>query len=350
MNNMLSVIYFILILSALIVIHELGHLITAKRFGVYCSEFSIGMGPAIYKHQFKETAFSIRLLPIGGFVAMAGEEGVEDEHVPFERTIKGINVWKQVVIMAAGAVMNILLAWALFIGLTMYQGSVALPPEPVINGTMEGSPAKAAGFQAGDRIIEVTSHGISFVPENMNEITEHIQYYPEETTFKVQRGAEVLDLVMTPSYIKEENRYLIGIEYSRNIKEIGVLEAFGYGTQQLIESSTSIFRALGNIIRGIGLNNLSGPVGIYKITADTIQYGWMSVLALIALLSVNLGIMNLLPLPVLDGGRIFITLLEKISGRKLGEKAEYIITMAGVVLLVGIMVFATWQDITRLFG
>lgn len=348
--NILSVIYFILILSALIVIHELGHLITAKRFGVYCSEFSIGMGPAIYKHQFKETAFSIRLLPIGGFVAMAGEEGVEDEHVPFERTIKGINVWKQVVIMAAGAVMNILLAWALFIGLTMYQGAVALPPEPVINGTMEGSPAEAAGFQSGDRIVEVTSHSISFVPENMNEITEHIQYYPEETTFKVQRGTEVLDLVMTPSYIKEENRYLIGIEYSRNIKEIGALEAFGYGTQQLIESSTSIFRALGNIIRGVGLNNLSGPVGIYKITADTIQYGWMSVLALIALLSVNLGIMNLLPLPVLDGGRIFITLLEKISGRKLGEKTEYIITMAGVVLLVGIMLFATWQDIARLFG
>lgn len=347
--DILSIVYFILILSALIVVHELGHLITAKHFGVYCSEFSIGMGPAIYKHQFKETMFAIRLLPIGGFVAMAGEEGVEDESIPYERTIKGIKVWKQVVVMAAGAVMNIILAWGIFIGITMYQGSVALPPEPVINGTSEGSPAEIAGFQANDRILEVTSHGITLVPDNMNEITEHIQYYPEETIFKVQRGEEIISLTMTPSYLKEENRYFIGIEYSRNIKEIGIVESFQYGTMQLVDSSTSIFRALGKLIQGVGLNNLSGPVGIYKITADTIQYGWTSILALVALLSVNLGIMNLLPLPVLDGGRIFITLIEKISGRKLGEKAEYVITMAGVVLLVGIMVFATWQDIMRLF-
>lgn len=347
--DIMSIVYFILILSALIVVHELGHLITAKRFGVYCSEFSIGMGPAIYKHQFKETAFAIRLLPIGGFVAMAGEEGVEDENIPFERTIKGIKVWQQVVVMAAGAVMNILLAWVIFIGITMHQGTVSLPPEPVINGTSAGSPAEAAGFQANDRIIEMSSHGIKFVPEDMNEITEHIQYYPEETIFKVQRGEEIVSLKMTPSYLKEENRYFIGIEYSRNVKEIDIMESFKYGTMQLLDSSTSIFRALGKLIQGVGLNNLSGPVGIYKITADTIQYGWTSILALIALLSVNLGIMNLLPLPVLDGGRIFITLIEKISGRKLGEKAEYVITMAGVVLLVGIMVFATWQDIMRLF-
>lgn len=347
--NFMSIIYFILILSALIIVHELGHLITAKRFGVYCSEFSIGMGPAIYKHQFKETAFAIRLLPIGGFVAMAGEEGVDDEAIPFERTIKGIKVWKQVVVMAAGAVMNILLAWIIFIGITMYQGAVALPPEPVINGTTAGSPAEIAGFQANDRIIEVSSHDITFVPENMNEITEHIQYYPEATKFKVQRGEEIIELTLTPTYLKDDNRYFIGIEYSRNIKQIGVMEAFSYGTQQLLESSTSIFRALGKLLQGVGLNNLSGPVGIYKITADTIQYGWISILSLIALLSVNLGIMNLLPLPVLDGGRIFITMMEKISGRKLGEKAEYIITMAGVMLLVGIMVFATWQDIMRLF-
>lgn len=345
----MSLIYFVLILSALIIVHELGHLITAKHFGVYCSEFSIGMGPTLYKHQFKETKFAIRLLPIGGFVAMAGEEGVENEDIPFERTIKGIKVWQQVVVMAAGAIMNILLAWMIFIGITMYQGSVVLPPEPVINGTVEGSPAEIAGLQENDRIIEVSSHGITLVPDNMNQITEHIQYYPEETKMKVQRGTEVVELSVIPTYIKDENRYFVGMEYSRNIKKIGIMESFEYGTSQLIESSTSIFRALGKLVQGVGLNNLSGPVGIYKITADTIQYGWTSILALVALLSVNLGIMNLLPLPVLDGGRIFITLIEKISGRKLGEKAEYIITMAGVVLLVGIMVFATWQDILRLF-
>lgn len=346
---LMSFIYFALILSALIIVHELGHLITAKHFGVYCSEFSIGMGPTLYKHQFKETKFSIRLLPIGGFVAMAGEEGVENENIPFERTIKGIKVWQQVVVMAAGAVMNIILAWVVFVGITMYQGAVVLPPEPVINGTVENSPAAIAGLQENDRIIEVSSHGITFTPDNMNEITEHIQYYPEETKMKVQRGEEVVEITLTPTYVEDENRYFVGMQYTKNVKQITIMESFKYGTDQLIDSSTSIFRALGKLVQGVGLNNLSGPVGIYKITAETIQYGWLSVLSLVALLSVNLGIMNLLPLPVLDGGRIFITLIEKISGRKLGEKAEYIITMAGVVLLVGIMVFATWQDISRLF-
>lgn len=346
----MSIIYFILILSVIIIIHELGHLMTAKYFHVYCQEFSIGMGPTIYKRQGKETAFSVRALPLGGFVSMAGEEGVDDESIPFERTLKGIAWWKQVIIMAAGAIMNVLLAWLLFIVVTMVQGRVVLPSEPVVAGFTSGSAAEAAGFEIGDRITKITSGSEVTTVETFDDITEHISYFPkEEAVFSIVRDGREMEIKLTPKYNESEDRYLAGFQSNLNVKEISILESFQYGTERMIDGSTAIFRSLSKLIRGIGLENLSGPVGIFQITAETTQNGLLPAVSLIALLSLNIGIFNLLPLPVLDGGRIFITLIEKISGRKLGERAEMVIMMIGVVLLVALMVFATWQDIMRLF-
>lgn len=346
----MTIIYFILILSVIIVLHELGHLITAKYFHVYCKEFAIGMGPTIFKKQFKETTFAIRLLPLGGFVSMAGEEGVEDENIPFERTLKGIAWWKQIIIMAAGAIMNVLLAWVLFIGVTAVQGKVMLPSEPVIANFSENSIAKEKGFEIGDRIIKISNAKETIEPKTFDEVSEYLGYFPkEESTFILQRGNETITVNATPRYNEEQDRYLMGFTAKANIKEISALESIPYGTSKMVEGSTAIFRALGKLIRGIGLENLSGPVGIYQITAETTQNGLLPVFSLIALLSLNIGIFNLLPLPVLDGGRIFLTLIEKISGRKLSEKVETIIMMIGVVLLVLLMVFATWQDLLRLF-
>lgn len=346
----MSIIYFILILSVIIIIHELGHLMTAKYFHVYCQEFSIGMGPTIYKRQGKETAFSVRALPLGGFVSMAGEEGVDDESIPFERTLKGIAWWKQVIIMAAGAIMNVLLAWLLFIVVTMVQGRVVLPSEPIVAGFTSGSAAEAAGFEIGDRITKITSGSEVTTVETFDDITEHISYFPkEEAVFSIVRDGREMEIKLTPKYNESEDRYLAGFQSNLNVKEISILESFQYGTERMIDGSTAIFRSLSKLIRGIGLENLSGPVGIFQITAETTQNGLLPAVSLIALLSLNIGIFNLLPLPVLDGGRIFITLIEKISGRKLSERAEMVIMMIGVVLLVALMVFATWQDIMRLF-
>lgn len=346
----MEILYFILILSVIIIIHELGHLITAKYFHVYCKEFSIGMGPALYKKQFKETAFAIRLLPLGGFVSMAGEEGVDDEAIPAERSLKGIAWWKQIIVMAAGAIMNILLAWVLFIAVTMAQGRVVLPSEPIIEGFSENSAAQEAGFAIGDRILTITSNGETTTIHDFDDISEHFSYFPDaEAEFSVERNGETLQIKLTPRYNEQEGRYLAGFTAKTNIQEITVWESFRYGTERMLDGSTAIFRSLGKLIRGIGLENLSGPVGIYQVTAQTTQNGLLPALALIALLSLNIGIFNLLPLPILDGGRIFIILIEKISGRELSERAESIIMGIGVVLLVALMVFATWQDIMRLF-
>lgn len=348
MDNILSVIYFILILSVIVVVHELGHLIAAKKFNVYCKEFSIGMGPVIWQKQKKETAWSIRLLPIGGFVAMAGEDG-EDDDIPYERTLNGIKTWKQIIIMAAGAFMNIILAWIIFIGITAYQGAISVPAEPIIQNVASGLAAEKAGFQVGDKIIHIKNSKAELTPKTSDDIVSFIQYYPLDSTFTVLRDGKTLTLTMTPTYDEEHQIHILGVQYvSDGIKEISFLEAIPYGTQKMLSSITMIFDALSKLIKGIGLNTLSGPVGIYQATAQITQTNLISVFAFVALLSVNVGVMNLIPIPILDGGRIFIILIESIIGRKLNEKIQTLIMMAGLILIVGLMLFATWNDIVRL--
>lgn len=246
--------------------------------------------------------------------------------------------------------MNVILAWVLFIVITMIQGRVVIPSEPIIQGFSEASAAQEAGFEIGDRITKMTTGDEVSEVTSFDDISEHLSYFPQaETIFTVQRGGKTLEIALTPRWNESENRYLAGFQSKQNIKEITVWESFHYGTIQMLDGSTAIFRSLSKLIRGIGLDNLSGPVGIYQITAETTQNGLLPALSLIALLSLNIGIFNLLPLPILDGGRILLTLIEKISGRALGEKAEAIIMTIGVVLLVALMLFATWQDIMRLF-
>ncbi|MEF9967021.1 MAG: RIP metalloprotease RseP [Longicatena sp.] len=355
MGTVLNIIYFVLILSAIIIVHELGHLIAAKRFGVYCKEFSIGMGPIVWQRQKGETAWSIRALPIGGFVAMAGESGEEEDDedsIPYERTINGIKVWKQIIIMAAGAIMNILLAWALFIGITAYQGAVSVPGKPVIGSVNKSSPAQVAGMKAGDEIVELQHGETIVVPKTFSDVQEFMQYYPGTSEFSVKRDNEIVKLTITPEYVKSEGMYLMGVVQdttSHNIKKISLLESIPYGTDKMVTSVTSIFDALGKLVKGIGLNNLSGPVGIYNVTTQITKDGLLSSLALVGLLSVNVGIFNLLPIPILDGGRIFIILIETLIGRKLSERVQNAVMMAGMLALIGIMVFATWNDIVRLF-
>ena len=166
MNAILNLVVFILVLSAIIIIHEFGHLLAAKKFGVYCNEFSIGMGKVLFQRQKGETMYSIRILPIGGYVSMAGEEGTDVTDIPVERTIKGKKTYQQVIIMAAGAVMNVLLAWVIFIGVVMARGTVAGPAEPVISSIIPNTPAENVGLEVGDRIVKVTlPDGVTVYPE-----------------------------------------------------------------------------------------------------------------------------------------------------------------------------------------
>lgn len=351
MEIVLYAVAFVVMLSVIVFVHELGHFITAKKFGVYCGEFAIGMGPVLLKYQGKETQYSIRAFPIGGFVSMAGEadDTKKDVEVPFERTINGIKGWQKIVVMLAGIFMNIALAWLLFVGLTMYQGSVAAPAKPVFETIEKDSLAREAGFQDGDYISAITGEdGKTIVPKTYDEMREMINLSPQTYVFKVKRGDEVIPITITPK-ADENGVYRIGVSTSVSREKIEWYEAFKYGSEDVVDNSTLIFKSLGKLVQGENLKQLSGPVGIFKITGTAVEAGWVTFLHLLALLSLNIGIFNAIPIPILDGGRVVITIIEKVMGRSINEKVLNTIMYVGAFLLIALMAYATFNDVLKLF-
>lgn len=348
-----SVLPFVIMLGTIVFVHELGHFLTAKKFGVYCGEFSLGMGPILYKKQVGETQYSLRALPIGGFVSMAGEadDTKKDEEIPFERTINGIKTYKQIIVMLAGIVMNILLAWVIFIGLNMASGQRVLPVDPIVGEVFTDSIASDAGFKDGDRITKLTfENGNSVKVETFNDIVTQINYNPETIIFSVDRNGETLDIEATPKLNEDTDTYQLGIAAPpAETESISFFESFEYGTKDMINSSTALFESLGRIFQGKNLDQLSGPVGIFKITADASANGVSTFFRLLAILSINIGVMNALPLPILDGGRALIVILEKITKRKINERVLNSLMWAGAFALIALMVFATYNDFLKLF-
>ncbi len=348
----MTLLYFVIILGIIVFVHELGHLITAKMFGVYCKEFAIGMGPKVKSWQKGETLYSLRALPIGGFVAMAGEEGVDMEDIPANRTIKGIAPLKRIVIMLAGIFMNILLAWVIFVGVFLYQGARSLPPQPIIAGVVSGSVAETAGFLANDEIVKVAfSDGTSIVPKDFYEVITYTQLYNDEMTFTVIREGVNLAIKVTPLFNEKEGRYMIGLMLPQPvIEELSFFGAIWAGTEYVGTTITEIVNTLSRLVRGIGLNAISGPIGIYDVTDQQAQQGLLSLIVLTAILSVNVGIFNLLPIPLMDGGRVVITVAEMIIGKPINREFEQALMTASVILVIGLVLFVTWQDILRLLG
>ena len=346
---MSTILYFIFVLGVIVLIHEIGHLLTAKLFNVYCKEFAIGMGPKLWSRKFKETEYSIRALPLGGFVAMAGEEGVDD-NVPFERSILGIKPWKRMIVMLAGIAMNFVLAFVIFVGIYAYQGQAVEAPKPVIVGTVENSPAEKAGFLANDTIKElIFSDGTKVKPKDFYEIITYIQMYTDTTTFVIDRDGQELSISVSPEFIEDENRYFLGIEMPSATRiEITFLESFKYGAIEVKNTVDSMVFTITRLIRGIGLNAISGPIGIYQVTATQASYGLLNILYLMGLLSINVAIFNLLPLPILDGGRVVLTLYEMIFRKPMSKKVEQVLMVLSIGLLLVLMAFVTLQDILRL--
>ena len=346
---MSTFLYFILVLGVIVLIHEIGHLITAKLFNVYCKEFAIGMGPKIWSRKFGETEYSVRALPLGGFVAMAGEEGVDND-VPYERSILGIKPWKRMIVMLAGITMNFVLAFVIFVGIYAYQGQAVEAPKPIIVGTVENSPAEAAGFLANDLILKLTfSDGTSVEPKDFYEIITYIQMYTDSTTYLVNRDGQELSITVSPQFIEDENRYFLGLEMPAATRvKISFLESFKYGAIEVSNTVKSMVFTLTRLIRGIGLNAISGPIGIYQVTATQASYGLLNILYLMGLLSINVAIFNLLPLPILDGGRVVLTIYEMIFKKPMSKKVEQALMVASIGLLLLLMAFVTLQDILRL--
>ena len=381
---MLTFVWFFLALSFLVLIHEFGHFIMAKSFNVYVHEFSIFMGPVLFQKQKGETKYSLRLLPIGGYCSMAGEldmqaEGQDDEglNIPPERTLVGINRFKQFLISVAGPLMNILIALILmmicFMGIGEDKGHLKVE---------EGSIMAEAGLKTGDHIDYMESRIIN--PNNGDEIFLEVPksnllntyvdlaQYLDTTIIKVVgEGKDKEQIFPKAGFVQELKLYVNGettpkvvtrtfdkVEVTDNGLKIEPLLGIGinrddvsFGRSIVLSAQynammgTEIFRAVGQLFTRDGFNNVSGIVGMYKVANDVTSMGIWSILNFIAMISINLGILNLLPFPGLDGGRILIIIGESITRKKLPAKVESFINNLGFLLLLGLIIAVTIKDI-----
>lgn len=355
-----TIILFVLMLSIITLVHELGHLIVAKLFGVYCKEFAIGMGPKLFSKKFKETEYSIRALLIGGFVMMVGEQDddpdIEALNIPKERTLKGIAKWKQVCVMFAGIFMNFILAWLIYSLLILNIGTYATANKPIIESIREDMPAYNSGLEVGDVIVKAElDNGMSIEPEDYSQLSTFLMAYYENGSYKftVDRNGKEFIYNIVPQYYAQEDRYIIGITFNNvptEIININVLNCFKYGFLYMISMSKMIFTSLSAIFKGIGLKNLSGPIGVYQVVEQTIDYGFVYYMELLALICVNVAVFNALPVPAFDGGRVLLLLIEVIIGRPLPKKFETIILTASMALILMFMVFVSYNDIVKIIG
>lgn len=352
MSFIVNFLVFALVLSIIVIVHELGHLITAKKIGVYCNEFSIGMGPKIYSYQSKksETAYSLRALPIGGYVMMAGEAEASDlVDVPFERTINGIARWKRLIVMLAGIFMNMVLAFVVFATIFSMNG-VIREPKPIIANVVEGYPAADAGLKKDDEIISLTfSDGSTIHPKTFTEASFGIMTFKgSPIEFEVKRGSELLKITVTPVKDPNSDNYVIGINSPQGeLEKVGFFETLQFTAGFLVNMVGQIFQSLKWLVRGKGLDNVGGPIAIFKITSEVTSSGFnfLYFWNLIGSLSVSLAVMNLLPIPIFDGGRALLTIIEMIIRKPIPEKIENFVMMVGFIFVILLMGFFIFNDI-----
>ncbi len=348
---LLTILYFALILGLIVFVHEFGHFFFAKLFGIYVYEFSLGMGPKIFSKKGKngETTYSLRAIPIGGFCSLAGEGSDDDKKLPKDRLLQSKPIWQRFLVMFFGAGNNFLLALIVlfFIGLTT--GS-PIEKEPIVKTVTEGSPAEVAGVMPGDMILYVNGDKVT----NYDDFQIYLYMAKGETELVVLRDNTEQTIKVTPlteEEKKEQNKdYSYGFSFEANVKyEYGFFNAIKYSFRKfgsLVRQMVLTFKGL--FTGGISVKELSGPVGIFSAVDQTKENGVSNLFSLLALLSLNVGFVNLIPFPAFDGGRILFLLIEKIKGKPVKQETENLIHTIGFFLLLALIIYVTINDIIRL--
>lgn len=330
----MTIIYAIIIFCILIFVHELGHFIVAKACGVKVNEFSIGMGPAFFKRQKGETLYALRIFPIGGFCAMEGEDEDSDD----ERAFNNKPEWQRACVLAAGAFMNLLTAVVLLIIIAFWSGQ----PTTTVDKVLEDSPAYTAGIEQGDKIVSINGKDVN----EWNDVIEIIgPSKDDKAEISVLRDGTEVNIISQLVYDEEAGRNKVGISPT---SEHNLGASIVTGVKNTGNMTVMMYDILKKLITGeVSAKELSGPVGIVYAVNDSAKAGIIYVVYLSALLSLNLAVMNLLPFPALDGGRLLFLLIRKITGRRVTDEMEGRIHFIGIMLLMLLMVYVTWNDIVR---
>ena len=326
----MTIIYFILVLTITIMVHELGHFICAKKAGVYVYEFSLGMGPKILSRKKGETDYSIRLFPIGGFVSMAGED-TSDTKIPSDRQLCNKSILIRFVTMIAGITFNILLAIILLFIIGLFSGNPS--KDTTINNIVSEYPISNTSIQIGDVITHIDNVKVSSYEDIALELT-------------VKSGKNVNITV------KHSDNNIETVNVKPIYTERGDTKGYSYGfsldtTKNLL---VQMYRILYYLITGnLSFDNLSGPIGIFSIVGNAAKSGFLNIIYLIAYLCINVAVINLLPFPAFDGGRVLFLIIEKIKGSKVNPNIENAIHTIGFILLMILMIYVSYNDIIRLF-
>lgn len=421
---MTTIIAFIFIFSVIVIVHEFGHYYFAKKAGILVREFAIGMGPKIFHFEAEETTYTLRMLPIGGYVRMAGleemsdtltkgmqvviEQGEDDivdtislenegqnfaglplevwaadleeemfiEGIPYgseekvryqvsktanivesdgtivkvapiERQFQSANIWQRLIVNFAGPMNNFILGVLAFILLAFMQGGV-WSNEAEIGVVQADSAAQAAGLEAGDQIVSIDDQAV----ESFDDMQAIIQSNPDQSlTFTINRDGKDQEISVTPQATETESGETVGVIGAQRAQDTSFMAKITFGFTSAWTMITGIFSIIGGMFKtGFDINNFGGPVYMYQTTSQVVSFGMTGIISWLASLSINLGIVNLLPVPALDGGKIVLNLVELVRGKPLQAKTEGMINIVGAVLVIVLMIAVTWNDIMRMFG
>jgi len=341
-STLLYVALSILLLSVLILVHEMGHFFVAKACGFPVNEFSIGMGPKLWQREKRGTKYTIRAIPMGGYVAFESMADAEAE----ERVFQKEPLWQRFLVLLAGPAMNVLLAVVIVSGLLMAVGVATIVP--VVGSVIEGTPAKEAGLAPGDEFVSV--NGIE-IGHDYGQLQEALAGTGgSELDLVMERDGQIYQARLTPVYQQDEGKYQMGIFLDYEYVRYGPGKALVSGVADVKNMVLQLLDYLAGILfRGESTQDVTGVVGAVAVAAETgKEYGFSSVLYLFAFISVNLGVMNLLPLPALDGGKILLLGVELVRRKPLDPKYDGWLTVAGLAAFFLLFILITFRDVTRL--